>query len=100
MVTVHSIDTIVSDSAVRDGQPIISGTQLRVIDVIASHVYRGHSPEELAVNFRLSLGQVYAALAYYYQHKEEIDALIQQEAHKAQTYLEQLEQDGRLIRVE
>lgn len=100
MVTVLSIDTIVSDTAIRDGQPIIAGTQVRVSDLVAGHLYRGHSPEALAVNYKLSLGQVYAALAYYYQHKGEIDDLLQQEARRADTYLNKLEQDGRLIRVE
>jgi uncharacterized protein (DUF433 family) len=100
MVTILSIDTIVSDTAIRDGQPVVSGTRIRVSDIVASHLFRGHNPEELAVNFKLSLGQVYAALAYYYQHKEELDNLIQQESEKASTYLEQLEQNGRLIRVE
>lgn len=100
MVTVLSIDTIVSDTTIREGQPIIAGTQVRVSDVVASHLYRGHSPEVLAVNYKLSLGQVYAALAYYYQHKSVIDGLLQQEAHRADTYLKGLEQDGRLFRIE
>ncbi|MBN1121828.1 MAG: DUF433 domain-containing protein [Anaerolineae bacterium] len=100
MVTVLSIDTIVSDTTIRDGQPILAGTQVRVSDLVASHLFRGHSPEALAVNYKLSLGQVYAALAYYYQHKDEIDRLLHQEAQRADTYLNKLEQDGRLIRVE
>jgi uncharacterized protein (DUF433 family) len=100
MVTVLSIDTIVSDTAVRNGQPIIAGTQVRVTDLIASHLFRGHTPEALAVNYSLGLGQVYAALAYYYQHKREIDDLLQQEEHRADTYLTRLEHDGRLLRVE
>ncbi len=100
MVTVLSIDTIVSDTTIRDGQPILAGTQVRVSDLVASHLFRGHSPEALAVNYKLSLGQVYAALAYYYQHKDEIDELLKQEARRADAYLNELEQDGRLIRVE
>ncbi len=100
MVTVLSIDTIVSDTTIRDGQPVVSGTRIRVSDIVASHLYRGQNPDELAVNFKLSLGQVYAALAYYYQHKDELDTLIQRESDKATAYLEQLEKNGRLIRVE
>lgn len=100
MVNVLPINIIVSDSAIRDGQPIIAGTQVRVSDLVASHLYRGHSPEALAVNYQLSLGQVYAALAYYYQHKGEIDTWIQQEALRADTFLKKLEQDGHLIRIE
>jgi len=99
MITVHPIDTIVSDPQVRGGQPIIAGTTLRVSDVVASHIYRGLSPEELAVNFALDLGQVYAALAYYYQHKAAIDAQMQAEADRAARLLADLDAQGRLIRV-
>jgi uncharacterized protein (DUF433 family) len=99
MVTILSIDTIVSDSSIRDGQPIVAGTQIRVSDLVASHLYRGQQPEELAVNYKLSLGQVYAALAYYYQRKDQIDKLMQQEKRRAADYLEELENNGRLIRV-
>jgi uncharacterized protein (DUF433 family) len=100
MATIHSIETIISDAGVHGGQPIIAGTRIRVTDVVASHLHRGHNPDELAVNFNLDLGQVYAALAYYYQHKAEIDALMQSEADRAETYIDRLAQSGRLIRVE
>ncbi|MCC7207913.1 MAG: hypothetical protein IT323_11440, partial [Anaerolineae bacterium] len=40
---------------------------------VASHIFRGLTPDELAVNYALDLGQVYAALAYYYQHKTAMD---------------------------
>jgi uncharacterized protein (DUF433 family) len=99
MVTILPIDTIVSDTSIRDGQPIIAGTQIRVSDIVASHLYRGLQPDELAVNFKLSLGQVYAALAYYYQRKDQIDELMQQEQRRASDYLEKLASDERLIRI-
>jgi uncharacterized protein (DUF433 family) len=100
MITVHSIETIVSDPQVRGGQPIIAGTNLRVSDLIASHLYRGLAPEELAVNFKLSLGQVYAALAYYYQHKAEMDMQMREDTAKAEQILNELDAQHRLIRVE
>ncbi|MCQ3932230.1 MAG: hypothetical protein DPW16_17410 [Chloroflexi bacterium] len=95
--TTLPIDTIISDPAIREGQPIIKGTNLRVITLISSHLYRGLSPEELATNFALDLGQVYAALAYYYQHKAEIDTEIRLDAVKAESLLAELEQQGKLI---
>lgn len=100
MVTVYPIETIISDTTIRDGQPIIAGTQIRVIDVVASHLYRGHTAEQLALNFNLRLGQIYAVLAYYYQHKADVDKLLQSEADKAQIYLDKLAEDGKLIRVQ
>ncbi|MBZ0318396.1 MAG: DUF433 domain-containing protein [Anaerolineae bacterium] len=98
--TILPIDTIISDPAIRDGQPIIKGTNLRVVTLISSHLYRGLSPEELATNFALDLGQVYAALAYYYQHKVEIDTEIRQDSAKAESLLAELEHQGKLIRLE
>jgi uncharacterized protein (DUF433 family) len=100
MVIVYSIDTIVSDSDIRGGQPIIAGTGVRVSDLVASYLYRGLSADELAVNFALDLGQVYAALAYYYQHKGEIDAQMREEAADAQRLLTEFDARGKLIRIE
>jgi uncharacterized protein (DUF433 family) len=100
MVTIHPIDTIISDPQVRGGQPIIDGTTLRVSDLVASHIYRGLSPQELAANFALDLGKVYAALAYYYQHKAEIDQQMRADAALAERLLAEFEAPKRLIRVE
>lgn len=98
MVTIHHIDTIISDPNIRNGQPVISGSLVRVVDLIASHLYRHLSADELATNFNLSLAQVYAALAYYYQHKTEIDAVLRSEAQQAEKYLQKLDEQGKLIR--
>lgn len=97
--TIYHIDTIISDPAVRGGQPVIAGTSIRVSDLIASHLYRGQSPEEMAANFNLDLGQVYAALAYYYQHKAEVDARMRADADESLGLLDDLERSGKLIRV-
>ena len=98
MVTVHPIDTIVSDPATHNGQPVISGSRVRVVDLVASHLYRHLSADELATNFNLDLAQVYAALAYYYAHKAEIDTVLRTEAERAARYLQQLDAQGKLIR--
>lgn len=100
MATVLSIQTIVSDPAIHSGHPVIAGTHIRVTDLVASHVYRGLSPEELAVNFKLDMGQVYAALAYYYMHKESLDAAMRADAEQAAELLSDLDQQGKLIRIE
>jgi uncharacterized protein (DUF433 family) len=100
MVTVHHIDTIVSDPDIRSGHPIIAGTTIRITDIVASHIYRGLSPEELAVNFALDMGQTYAALTYYYQHKSELDARMRADAAEAVLLLEELDKQGKLIRIE
>ena len=100
MAIIYPIDTILSDPGKRGGQPIIAGTNIRVSDLIASHLYRGQSPDELAVNFALNLGQVYAALAYYYDHKTDMDKIMQVEAAEAEQLLSDFETSGKLIRIE
>jgi uncharacterized protein (DUF433 family) len=99
MVTVHPIDTIISDPTIRGGQAVIVKSRVRVIDLIASYLYRGLSADELATNFNLNLGQVHAALAYYYQNKTALDAQLRAEAEAAEQWLDELHQQGKLIRV-
>jgi uncharacterized protein (DUF433 family) len=58
------------------GRPCIAGTRVRVMDVVAAHE-QGVSPVELQSYFdtrTLTLAEVYAALAYYNDHKGEVEA--------------------------
>ena len=55
------------------GKPRIAGHRIRVQD-IAIWTEEGRSPDEIAADFpQLSLGEIYAALAYYHDHREQID---------------------------
>jgi uncharacterized protein (DUF433 family) len=100
MVTVHPIETIVSDPNIRGGKPIIAGTGIRVIDIVTGYLYREQGPEELAKNYALNLGQVYAVLAYYYQHQDAVDAEIRADEEEAERLLNELEKKGKLTRFE
>jgi uncharacterized protein (DUF433 family) len=67
---------ITTDPGVCHGHPCIAGTRVRIMDIVATHE-QGVSPEELQGYFatrRLTLAEVYAALAYYNDHKDEIEA--------------------------
>jgi uncharacterized protein (DUF433 family) len=56
------------------GKPCIAGTRIRVWDIHVWHNLRGQSPEEIVAAFpQLSLADVYAALAYYLDHRDEIE---------------------------
>ncbi|MBZ0293247.1 MAG: DUF433 domain-containing protein [Anaerolineae bacterium] len=97
-INILSINEIVSDPKVRAGKPVIAGTGIRVMDIVAHHLYGDQlSPEQIATDFRLNLGQVHAALAYYYLHQQEVDAQLQQDAEEAKRLKAQLGQQGRLI---
>ena len=61
---------------VRSGRTIIEGTRLGVHDVIASIVL-GASVDEVCRSFpNVTRAQVYECLAYYEDHRGEIDALV------------------------
>ena len=99
--TVLHIDEIVSDPKIRGGRPVIKGTGIRVIDLIAYHLGPDKSTaEELAEDFRLDVGQVYAAFAYYPLHKEEVESDMRAEAERAELFAEKLEAQGKLKRIE
>jgi uncharacterized protein (DUF433 family) len=53
---------------------VIEGTTLKVVELVAEHLAYGWSPEEICLQHPyLTLGQVYAALAYYWDHAEKLD---------------------------
>lgn len=85
---IQSINLIAINPAVRGGRPCIAGTGLRVIDIVMAHLFHQRTSSELASDYGISLAQVYAALAYYYEHKAELDADIRQQVAKAREYKE------------
>lgn len=59
----------------RDQTPVINGSSMKVIELVQAKHAHGWSPEELHFQFpSLSLGQIYSALAYYWDHREILDA--------------------------
>ena len=66
-----------------NGAPIIVGTNTKVTELIVERLAYGWSPEELHFQHQyLSLGQIYAALAYYADHSDELDKDIERRLHK------------------
>lgn len=63
---------IVVTPDIAHGRPRIAGHRIRVQDVAVWHERMGMSPDEMADQFGLTLGEVYAALAYYFDHRKEI----------------------------
>ncbi len=61
------------------GKACIAGTRIRVLDIVGLK-RRGFEPEEMLRMYAvpLTLAQVHAALAYYYDHPEEIEASIRE----------------------
>lgn len=60
------------------GKPRIAGHRIRVQDIVIWHERMGLSPDEILLHYPIiTLADVYAALAYYYDHQNEIQQQIQ-----------------------
>lgn len=55
------------------GKPRITGHRISVQDIVVWHEQMGKCADEIAAEYDLTLADVYAALAYYFDHREEID---------------------------
>ncbi len=62
------------------GRACISGHRIRVADIVVWHERRGYAPDEILDFFPgLTLSDVHAALAYYFNNRDEIDNDLRQE---------------------
>jgi uncharacterized protein (DUF433 family) len=68
-----------------DGAPVITGTTMKVVELIVERVAYGWSPEELHFQHpHVSLGQIYSALAYYSDHQADLDRDIEQRLQRVE----------------
>lgn len=62
------------------GKPCIAGHRIRVQDIVIDYEYLGMSPEEILSAYPgITLADVHAALAYYYDNTSEINQFIREE---------------------
>ena len=63
----------------------LTSTNVKVIEVVLDKLAHGWSPEEIHFQHPgLSLAQIHAALAYYYENRTSLDAEIDQERSEAE----------------
>lgn len=72
------------------GKPRIAGHRITVQDVVIWHEWMGRSADEIAADHDLTLADVYAALTYYYDHREEIDAMIKESEAFVEAFRQQI----------
>ncbi len=73
----------------RQNEPHIAGTGVSVKRLVGWY-QMGATPEEIAADYdHLTLAQVYAALAYYFANRLEIDALLAEEEQLYETLAQQ-----------
>ena len=91
---------IVITPGTRGGKPRVAGRRITVADIATWYLQQNRSVHELVHEFDLTHAQIHAALAYYYDHRAEIDereaadlttaeAIKQQYPSKLQTKLSQ-----------
>ena len=60
------------------GKPRVAGHRITVKDIAIWHERLGRSADEIAAEYGLTLAAVHAALAYYFDHRAEIDQAIEE----------------------
>ncbi|MEA5616545.1 DUF433 domain-containing protein [Cronbergia sp. UHCC 0137] len=63
------------------------------LDSVLAAYHHGATPEEIAIQFSvLNLEDVYSTIAYYLNHRQEIDRYLEQRSHQSQQLRQQLSQ--------
>lgn len=90
MIRRHEQGLIECTPGVCGGRPRIAGHRIRVQDVAIWHESLGMTPDEIVGEHPgLGLADVYAALAYYHEHLDEIRAnIVADEAYVTRLRLE------------
>lgn len=66
-----------------EGRAWIAGAKTKVIEIVLDKLAWGWNPEEMCLQHpHLSLAQIHAALAYYYDHQDELNAEIAGQMHE------------------
>ena len=67
-------ERIVKTPGIRGGKPRIAGHRITVSDVAIWYGRMGMSPDEIVSEYpTITLSDVHAALAYYFDHQDEVD---------------------------
>lgn len=64
---------------VANGKPRITGRRITVQNIVVWHEHLGKTADEICAEYDLTLADVYAALAYYFDHREEIDQSLRED---------------------
>ena len=58
------------------GEPHIAGHRIKVRDIAVWHEQLGMSADQIGAEYDLDLAEIYSALAYYFDHREDLDRAI------------------------
>ncbi|MFZ1935202.1 MAG: DUF433 domain-containing protein [Thermoguttaceae bacterium] len=75
-----------------DNVPILAGTRIKVVEIVLDHLAHGSDAQEIHREFpHLSLGQIHSALAYYYDHRDEMEAEISRRTERSEEFRAEFE---------
>lgn len=72
--------SIVATDDIRSGDPRIEGTRITVLDVKRRVIDNDEDPHVVAGEYDVSMANLFHALAYYYDHREEFERAERQAA--------------------
>jgi uncharacterized protein (DUF433 family) len=64
-------------AGIAGGRPRIAGHRITVQNIVIWHERMGKGIDEICAEYGLTLAEVHAALAYYFDHQKEIDQRIE-----------------------
>ena len=71
---------------VHAGKPRLAGTRITVADIAVMHLRLGQSLAEIAGKYEVSLAAIHAAMAYYYDHRNDVDQSIEEDRAFAEAF--------------
>ena len=86
-MSIVSVEHIAKIPGVCGGKACIAGHRVRVMDIVIQHEQAGLSPAEIVKVFpSITLADVHAAVAYFLDHREEIEPEFQREKDLVEQY--------------
>ena len=87
MSTATTQTVITKTPGVCGGKARLDGHRVRVQDIVMDYEWNGLSPDEICQQYpSITLAQVHAALSYYYDHRDEIQADIASDRLAVETF--------------
>ena len=66
--------TIVRDDDIRSGDPRVEGTRVTMLDVKRRVIDAGEGPHVVAGEYDVPMADLFRAMAYYYDHRDEFES--------------------------
>lgn len=74
-----SIEHITKTPGVCGGKACIAGRRIRVMDIVVWYQHQGRTAMDISASFGITQADVHAAMAYYLDHTDEIEASFEED---------------------